>query len=243
MKCRNTTGFTLIELLVVMAVVSLLVALLLPALAKANAASQRISCASNLRQAAVIFSTYADAEREWYPADVWYSRVPVITNASWVEVYFTGESYRTLLYCPTTQEEINYNSSAYKPVYYNGNLITTSYNIYVGTGDYTAVISNAWYKWQGFATNSSAASPNAPCPRRTFYGRYEVWPENGRMKYVGEPANSPMLLDVNDPRDGLSWWWFDNHNSESGQNVVYGDGHAKWLNDDDIAHKYREIHF
>src|SRR5687768_6672894 len=57
---RRPGGFTLIELLAVIGVISLLVSLLLPALAKAKEKSRRIACVSNLRQVALGARLYMD---------------------------------------------------------------------------------------------------------------------------------------------------------------------------------------
>ncbi len=59
--------FTLIELLVVIAIISILAALLLPALSSAKTSSLRIKCAGNLKQQAVGVCSYADDYRGWLP--------------------------------------------------------------------------------------------------------------------------------------------------------------------------------
>jgi prepilin-type N-terminal cleavage/methylation domain-containing protein len=64
---RDNQGFTLIELLVVIAIISILAAMLLPALARARESAKRTSCASNLRQVHLAFFAYAEDHNDRLP--------------------------------------------------------------------------------------------------------------------------------------------------------------------------------
>jgi prepilin-type N-terminal cleavage/methylation domain-containing protein len=57
-KCKSGQAFTLIELLVVIAIIAILAALLLPALAKAQAKAKRTACGSNMRQVGLALYMY-----------------------------------------------------------------------------------------------------------------------------------------------------------------------------------------
>ncbi|MBE0537372.1 MAG: type II secretion system protein [Phycisphaerae bacterium] len=63
-------AFTLIELLTVLAVISLLTAILLPALSKVKCAARALVSAANQRQITQAIGAYAGENNEWFPESV-----------------------------------------------------------------------------------------------------------------------------------------------------------------------------
>jgi len=93
------TGFTLIELLVVISIISLLIALLLPALRQARETARGMACLSNARQVAMAITLYCDDHGGQFP--------PVLLSNPtryWTELIVRDGGYLTTLQvfdCPS----------------------------------------------------------------------------------------------------------------------------------------------
>ena len=112
MRSMRRLGFTLIELLVVIAIIATLVAILVPVLGRAKAATQRSVCASNLRQIGIGITTYANMYRGRIPRGP-DGQNDTATNQIWIGA---GQEYqgdgillkfkaasKEVFYCPADQ--------------------------------------------------------------------------------------------------------------------------------------------
>jgi len=63
----RSAGFTLIELLVVVAIISILAAMLLPALNRAKDAGRKAACINNLKQLGLVYHLYFSDWNEFFP--------------------------------------------------------------------------------------------------------------------------------------------------------------------------------
>jgi prepilin-type processing-associated H-X9-DG protein len=107
------SGFGLVELIVVTGIIGMLIAILLPMLARARRSANELKCAAQVRQLTIAFTARAQDKPTLsvprYGLDVaeWYAGLAryVSSSRSQVNVTDEGEVIRTLLECPETESD------------------------------------------------------------------------------------------------------------------------------------------
>lgn len=104
---RKKTGFTLVELLVVMFIITMLVAMLLPAVNSAREASRAVVCSNNLRQFGIGLHEHA-ARKGTYCTGAWdWSEDGCVTEKGWVADLISSGIPVGEMRCPTNPAQVS----------------------------------------------------------------------------------------------------------------------------------------
>lgn len=199
MQRPGKCGFTLVELLVVTGIVATLLAILLPALARARTAAVQVRCASNLRQIGGALHAYGIENNGRLPARPTgldqtnphvfrYRSLPGDVS----EVMLQYGKSPEIFYCPANYQQRS--ASVWWP-YMTGTVAAT-------------------YQFPFWLKDSMWVVPY-PDYRRLTPDRLLA------ADYLGTDANPTRPLAWNHPRapDG----------APVGMNELFGDGHVEWL--------------
>ena len=217
-SCPPAAGFTLIELLVVMAVISALLAIVLPALHEVRTAADRARCASQLRQIAVAWHAYlGDNNQQFYQTFYAHQRFGGWAGMSGEVVVRPLNKYvglptepntpdgAELFRCPADKGDADYGPSAYL---YFGNSYQTN----------LILIGPDWL-----------STYTGPEPMRTLHQAINEHLVNLKADAVCDPSR---LLLVGDHNWRTQWWpllsepgqaW---HGPECRYNMAFFDGHV-----------------
>ena len=233
-------GFTLTELLVVVGLIALLISLLMPALNRARAASNAVTCLSNLRQMGMAWSNYVTENHGRLPEYLWQTPAnpDVAWRAYWLGILETYKVHDDTILCPAARDVIPFNqnrgygSAAYAwtgkyqspgtVVRYNVATYRDSsygYNRYLTVGG-------------GFGTNGLASritSVRQLCDVPVFMDAIfaDFRPTNGSE---GSPvASPPNLRGDSFPANAPDHWRFLIARHGRGVNTAMADGSARWV--------------
>lgn len=230
-------GFTLIELLVVIAIIAILASMLLPALSKAKARTQRTRCMNNLKQMGLAMLMYAQDDSHGYLSGTYDDADDDLT---WLyPFYISGAVAQSIFVCPATQDFISTNLTRNPK---NGQTVLADMLVQAhrvkGKGDQVRGVS---YEIYGFMNNDGNT-----VSQHTYYGKIlnsggikksdsnvqSYVHKNNAFKLKGQVMRPMDICIIQDgDRDGGRNNYPDatDDHGAAGGNVLSCDGHTEFV--------------
>jgi prepilin-type N-terminal cleavage/methylation domain-containing protein/prepilin-type processing-associated H-X9-DG protein len=250
-KWGRSHGFTLLELLIVVAIIGLLAAILFPVFARVRENARRGRCQSNLKQIGLGIQMYTQDYDDRYPQasykDTSYSGVDNPPPGGWVSDYSRGlqqVAWHNLIEPYTKNSQIFICPSTPKLTVKNG-----IKNLAEGQVGINLALIQRRNSWNDAAPNSLSrvVSPVGTyavfdCGTNILNPGEAVTPsgENGYLPGAGPYAGSLASSQAYKQND------FQNGRHFGGVNMLFADGHVKWLKSELVvaeARKYTTDHF
>jgi prepilin-type N-terminal cleavage/methylation domain-containing protein/prepilin-type processing-associated H-X9-DG protein len=215
------SGFTLIELLVVIAIIAILAAILFPVFAQARDSARQTTCLNNLKQLGTGLMMYAQDYDENMPAWPFRSGAGGLFNdtrfkdwsySTWVDAVMPYVKNQGVFACPNGPKLM---------VGPKGNqfVVNLAINEYIENSDngYASIARLSGAR-NGPADVTVVAESNVP-------GIYQDWSDG--LKIPGKPNNFGLyrMYCANKAASNVC----EQRHQEHGVNVVYADGHAKFV--------------
>ena len=199
--------FTLIELLVVIAIISILAAMLLPALSNAKATAKKIVCIGNHKQIGLAFNSYLNDYNQWWP----FMAHPT-----------TGQEQNGFWYaCMIAPKYLPYRIIGGNPNYLSMTCPSQkTANIYT---PYT--VNGITYSYQGGLGQAASGQPGCKDTQIRQHSAFGVVVDSPDVQaptgFFYKSSHFPKLKTSN--------IYTDPYNHFNGSNYLYADGHAAWM--------------
>jgi len=218
-------GFTLIELLVVIAIIAILAAILFPVFSTAREKARQSSCSSNERQMGLALMQYTQDYDETYPCYYYNSGTSAWANFMPTALYPYTKS-TAIWACPSQPDQKNWPAHASWAPSFGWTVPGTTTPYYIVeymTNDLIAVREDKSSFSPYIYLPVTLSSLDAPSAAIAI----------GELNY----ANTSGAADLSYPAQHTSEWIAGSTVAtlrvsalhSGGMNVVYCDGHVKWL--------------
>lgn len=230
---RWSKAFTLIELLVVIAIITILAALLLPALSSAKEQGRNVTCKGNLKQLQLCWQLYSDDNNGYLcpndniatigggSATLWgqisWCEGPGNSDSAWSNIQagllYPYNSQALIYHCPSDTSQVVSNGIIY-PQYRS-----RSYNMSQSVNAYGWVID---------PNSGMPVDATQPCFQK--FSSITNPPTSKLFVFVDE--NEQTMFDSQfgypPPNEGPEWWDMPANHHLQGANLSFADGHVEY---------------